>query len=220
MARPAWLPSSLPTAIRDFVGDFVAVMPDFLPRRYTRRAADIYLEFQALGESVAYWRELLEWFMRTFLPQHDSEGMWLSRHERDYGLRGGGLTDSEIDRRQRAILAAMRNRGTLTTERAQAILAPIYDVPPDEIAFATVAIKDLLASHYLVLNPSERDWHRAVDAYSIHVYHSLETVIPDQNALQAELSKLSQSGERWTGGQTKKFLWGTDGSGWGGTYIA
>lgn len=220
MARPAWLPTALPTAIRDFVGDFVAVMPDFLPRRYTRRAADICLEFQALGESAAYWRELLEWFMRTFLPQHDSEGMWLSRHERDYGLRGGGLTDSEIGRRQRAILAAMRNRGTLTTERAQAVLAPIFGVDADEIAFAVVAIKDLLASHYTSLNPSERDWHRAVDAYSIHAYHSLGTAIPPQPELQATFSKLAQSGERWTGGQTKKFLWGTEGSGWGGVYIA
>lgn len=229
MARPPWLPATLATGIRDFVADFAAVFPRLLPRRYTRKGAQIYKEFQALGESAAYWRELLEWFTKTFLPHLDVEAMWLSRHERDYGIDDGGLTDDDITRRKNGILAAMRNRGTATGPapqfafttlapgRVRTIVAAAFPgLPPARIQFSHA--RSLLTPDYSGLNPSEIDWHKAVDAYSVYVYDDLEAIAPDQTKLQPLLSKLSQSGERWFGGRFSMLLFTTQGAGFGAPF--
>lgn len=229
MPRPPWLPAALATGIRDFVGDFAAVFPRLLPRRYTRKGAQIYREFQALGESAAYWRELLEWFTKTFLPQNDVEAMWLSRHERDYGIDDGGLTDDDITRRKDGILAAMRNRGTATGPspigfsggqdpgRVRTIVAAAFPgLPPERIQFAYAG--SIGPPVYTGLNPSEIDWHKAVDAYSVYVFDDLEAIAPDQTKLQPLLSKLSQSGERWFGGRFAQFKFTTEGAGFGAPF--
>ncbi|MHC4891273.1 MAG: Kelch repeat-containing protein, partial [Planctomycetota bacterium] len=118
----SWLPT-WPSTWQDFVANYKDIVPRAWPKRLFSPTSESHKDHQALGESIAYPRQLLEWILRTIYPFKDDEGLWLPRWETAFGIKPAGT----IAERKTRLIAEMRNRGTFTKALMYAIFSRVWN---------------------------------------------------------------------------------------------
>ena len=206
MAAP-WLPS-IPADFPPFVADLVDLATALVPKRLYRRGADAYLELQAWGEGLAYFRQMLEFILRSYAAQNDSNALLLNRWEETFALEEA----PSLAARQAAIQAAARTRGTGTEALIQSIFAPLFGLgdSPGDIAFASGDVS--------LLPEATPERQKATVAFSMLIYDGTEANHVDRVRADKILREVTPAGDRWFVNRFRVFTWGKEGAGWGSVW--
>lgn len=194
----SWLPG-WPVNWPDFVATYQQVIPREWPRGLWSVTGEVHKHHEVLGEILAYGRQLLEWILRSWLPQNDSEGLFLDRWETVLSLAAAAT----VAERQNAILAAIRNRGTLTIELLRAIVAPAFGNPADlsEITVCGPTPSDIAGE---ATSASDPIWWFT---YTLHIYQTGSNAL-DEKIGDDILRRIAPAWCRWQISDTRRLLAG------------
>lgn len=209
MAWPSWFPQiSRPKGWPDWPDIFTVVIPREWPEGLFGLETNGEGDLQATGETLALARDFLEQVLRYLWPQTvidsiDDDGIWLDDWEAVFNTTGGS---SDLTARAERLVAAFRQRGTMTEALVQAIMAPAFgETDPSKIAFESPTAAAVAAA-----SPDE-DWQWVFLHTNMHIYHADETTAPDQEMAETLIAKIKPTGDTWSVGQYKRLKWGTPG---------
>jgi hypothetical protein len=131
MADPTWYPA-WPSGAPDFETQYKNATPRQFPARLYVEGGEAFLDQQALGVILSWIRKGSWWISDRIFPWKDAGEMFLALWENVFSLEAS----RDLDKRQRRIVAAMRNRGTGTLERIKAIFQWVFPgvTDPDDIS--------------------------------------------------------------------------------------
>lgn len=194
----SWLPT-WPAAWRDFHEAFKRWVPQEYPAGLWDAAGNVWKDISAIADSMAYTRDLLEWILQSYHPQHDTEELFLSRWEQSLGIMAApaGVGRAEW------IVAQMRRRGTPTDALARACVAAAFgSMDAADVSVCSPAAADIVAAY-----PATDDmW--AKQQYQIHFYSTTETVEPDLGIFNRIADVIKPAWETWYCGRYRTCRYG------------
>lgn len=201
-SKYAWLPT--PTAAMDALElAYKNMSPRLWPRRLLKAASNAWKDAQVVGLALAGGRKLLEWQTTSYHPQNDTERLYLDDWLDAFGLRSSGSDTTD----QNAIVAKMRERGTLTDAVVKSMFARAFGVDdPSSISIvagdpATIP-GDATADDYAKIQSSQ------------HIFNTSETADPNRKLVDSLLRQVRGTGETWTAGRYQTARWDKAGRGW------
>jgi hypothetical protein len=124
----SWLPDPTGTKAAEIETHYRNMAPGQWPKGLYRDDSQEVLDQTAVGAVFGALRKMSWWVMESYLPHKDTGAYLLSWWEDLFGLDHSGSVGKRINR----IVASFRNRGTLVTEKLQAIFGPLFDTTDPE----------------------------------------------------------------------------------------
>lgn len=203
MSEPGWLPSSWSSSWPDYESIYRSMVHRFFPAIWTDDS-EAWLDQEVVGHVLSWLRKSMEYLLRRIFPHLDADDLFLEWWEKALSLASTGSVTTRSNR----ILAKLRNRGTLTLERLQAIMAPIMGIEPSKVSVATPDMDDVIATGTTDLD------NICDNAFTYHVYDSDGAADFDRDEALKAINLIKQSGDHVTVGQNIDFKWDTDDHGW------
>jgi hypothetical protein len=135
MGNPSWY-DSWPASAPDYSGHYQRVAPRQWPKGIYSSEGEAFKDQEAAGEILSWLRKGSWWISEHIWPWLDeaaqvagtiSDYLFIDRWQKAFGLGADALGN--------AILAAMRNRGTLTEAIVDAIFCPVFNTAdPDNVS--------------------------------------------------------------------------------------
>jgi hypothetical protein len=108
------------------------IVPGLWPKRYAKSGGQISADLETYGHALSWVREAFDWILHAFFPDLDANALFLDRWEAAFGLEAAGT----VAKRQAAVIAAMRQRHTMTEDQIRAIFCQCFSGhDPAEIHF-------------------------------------------------------------------------------------
>jgi hypothetical protein len=190
----SWLPT-WPATWPDLVTLWREYVPMEAPRFLWKRGGQAWLDLQALGESLALARQFLEWVLRCYLPNRDTTGQLLERWEDDYRLQPAATVADRII----AVIAKMREPGTLTILHAKELLCSVFGTnDPAEVSCVYPLAADMTTAADAT-GTTEQQW--AEMAFQVHWYSTGEDVEPNQSLFERLWRRIAPVTEDWSCGR-------------------
>lgn len=191
MTAPSWLPS-WPATWPDLESAYRRVIPGEWPANLFRVGMNAYDDLQALGDSLAQVRKLVEWMLRRVWPDKDTDELFLDRWEASLGIASNGAAAIRAWWIKSILGLSV---GTLTRGQARAIMAGAYPTTSG----ATVVEVGAPAVDVDSVTPSTAfQW--AFCQTNRHFYESSANGPPDDRIARWILGLITPAGALWTYG--------------------
>lgn len=194
---PSWLTTS-PTEWPDFESHFQGVVPRQYPEDLYADDGEKRAQMRAFGTVMSFVKKATNFFVTRWFPRKDTTEEFLN----DWAAVLAEPINGTLAQRQDRLIAKMRNRGTGTTARIQAMFARVFGIDdPTQVSFSS---PDLTA---LPGGLSSND-HAELQS-QMHIFNTGETKPVDRPLADALLARVVPSGDTWTVGQFDKVLFTT-----------
>lgn len=204
MSEPSWLPSSWPSSWPDYEDIYRSVTHRFFPAIWTDDS-QAWLDQEVVGHILSWVRKSMEYLVRRIFPHLDTGDLFLEWWEKALSLASTG----DVTTRTNRVLAKMRNRGTLTMERLQAIMAPIMNIEdPTNVYVINPDMDDVIATGTTDLD------NICDNAFFYHVYNGGVATSFDSDEAMKTINRIKQAGDHVTIGVSTDFEWDTADHGW------
>ncbi len=202
-AFPSWLPHD-PAGWPLFGTEYKAMAPRQWPEDlYDDEDGNARKDQQAFGRALSLVRRATHWFVTRLWPHRDTTGEYWADWEEVFAV-APAATDAL---RQDRLIAALRNRGTLTDLRLRTMFAPVFG--ESDPATVTIVSPDLDS---IPAGATAND-HAQLQT-QLHIYHAAETADIDRQMADQFLARVVPMGDTWSAGRFLRFKWDTAGSGW------
>lgn len=212
MAWPSWFAQgSRPSTWVDWAAAFRKTVPREWPRNLFADESEGFKDLVAFGEALALSRDMLNQVMAYIWPARDSvDGVFVDDWEGAFNLRPGS---ADLDERIDRLIAAFRQRGTLSADQTKAILSYAFgSADPADVSIEIANATDLASAWAAGDTSMNAGLSYLFTMNCVHVYHTSESVAPDQDLLEYLISRIKPAWEFWSGGQYNRLKWGVAGA--------
>ena len=202
MAWPSWFPytptGSRPSNWDDWPDLLKQVVPRQWPHRLFAKDSEAWLDLEALGESLALMRDILQFMQRGLWPGKDIGGTFVSLWEAVFDLEPA----KTLALRKQRLEAAMRQRGTMNQQLVKAIMAAAWGHANSDLVGLESPTQGWTASD---------DQGGAFLGDNMHIYDVAEAAEPDPMIIDL-IAKTKPTWQIWSYGQYKRLKWGVAGA--------
>ena len=200
---PPWLPHD-PAGWPLFGTEYKAMAPRQWPEDlYDDEDGNARKDQQAFGRALSLVRRATHWFITRLWPHRDSTGEYFADWEETFGISPAATTTLRQDR----LIAALRNRGTLTDLKLRTMFAPVFgESDPATVAIVSPDLDSIPAG-------ATADDHAELQT-QLHIHHAAETADIDRQMADQFLGRVVPTGDTWTAGRWKTMQWDVAGRGW------
>jgi len=194
MAWPSWMPSaSRPSAFPDWSDIYRTVVPREWPARLFAVGSEAMSDLIAHGESFALARDLLQFVQSYIIPENDSTyAIFLDKWEEVFNVAPAATTGLRIDR----LVAALRQRGTMTRALTRAIMCRAYSkTAPSSVTLVSPTAANVAATDTL------GDETKIRGGTSMHIHYWDESIDPDLSLAWDLINQIKPAWEQWTVGK-------------------
>lgn len=200
---PPWLPHD-PAGWPLFGTEYKAMAPRQWPEDlYDDEDGNARKDQQAFGRALSLVRRATHWFITRLWPHRDTTGEYWADWEEVFAI-APAATDAL---RQDRLIAALRNRGTLTDLKLRTMFAPVFG--SSDPADVRVSSPDLDA---IPAGATSDDY--AELQTQLHLSHMAETADIDRQMADQLLSRVVPVGDNWTAGRYKICQYDVAGAGY------
>lgn len=195
MAWPTWMPlSTRPSNWPDWSDIFTNTVPREWPKGLFGKGGQAWLDLEALGESLALARDVMEVVIRRIWPARDDDGTFLSDWETVFDV----TPEPTIAKRQDRLIAKFRQRGTMTQDLVKAIMCRAWGSDDPSTVTLTSPTQGWAAV-------DETDAARL--GHQMHISQTAGTDEPDP-MIEDLISQNKPTWENWYYGKTATLKWG------------
>ena len=205
MAWPSWFPTAArPSSWRDWGEVYKKVIPRDWPFGLFNPEAEAWYDLQAIGESLAMTRDMMQWVLTAYFPRWDTNAAFLGRWERVLGI---SLAATIAAREERVTSHLRTIRATMTQDQVKAAFARAFGSDSaDDVSLTSPTAADIATAA-----PAE-DWQWVLASTVMHIFSTGGSINPDRKIVDDLIDRLEPTGETWTCGQYDVLKWDTAGA--------